>query len=81
MVIIKMRVNLSYCAAHRCLLVRCMDHDSVTVDLGRVGLLLLQSLLHIEVEVFEVMNLRNIIASEFTVLVIEFVNVRDHQIN
>ena len=47
----------------------------------RVGLLLLELLLHLGSKVVEVICFGNIIASKFAVLVIKFVYVCDHQIN
>lgn len=51
------------------------------VRLGGVDLLLQDPLLHLDFEIVEIMVLSDVFASEFTVLVVKFVYVGDHEVD
>lgn len=62
-------------------LVRYFGDRRVAVGPVGVGLLLLEPHLHFDFEVVEVVVVGNIFAPQFAVVVIELVDVRNHQVN
>ena len=62
-------------------LVRYLRYWRVAVRPVGVGLLLLEPHLHFDFEVVEVVVVGDIVAPEFAVVIIELVDVRNHQVN